>query len=498
MRRIAGIFFAIGVVAILLSVFGGTVQPDNNRELGAAQLLGIEIGIALILIGIGIATSKSDDPTLIWKKLRNAFGDIQRLPTVFWIFFAFFITYLLFFLFPVFLNSNHKMDYVADYIRDQGRIGFDIRSIMERIKDWFVLGQSPYSDGFIAYPPLTIAVFAPLVLLGFPSYFYLMTVLTLLCFIVSSMAISRLIPKQGYGYLLAIFFFTGLFSYGFQFELERGQFNVIAFSLCILAVSLFHWRSDLNYWAYLLFTLSVQLKVYPVFFIVMFIKDWRDWRNNIRRFLGLAALNFSMLFILGSQMFYDFLKAVTAYQFKYDSNRHENLSIKGFVYSLGNGDIPKIPINFATQVQQHSAFLELALFVVLGTSLALIIWQTYSKRETGFNSYLFAWCVLCALIVPSVSNDYKLSILILPTATIADRLLASTNRRNGISLNLLILIYFTAYWSTMYPYTVKPDVLSRNFQALMIMILTLPWLNYLISAKDSHAKPLDQIKSTAP
>lgn len=310
MKKIVISFFAVGILAILISVFRGGVQPTNDREFGAAQLLGVEIGIGLILLGIGIAVTKLDDSASAWVLLHEAHDKIQRLPAVFWILFAFFLTYLTFFLFPVFLNSHHKIDYVAGYIRDQGRIGFDIRSIVERIENWFILGQSPYSDGFIAYPPLTIAVFAPLVLAGFPGYFYLVTTLTLFCFVVSTLAVPRLIFKQGQVFLIFLFFFTGLFSYGFQFELERGQFNAIAFSLCVIAVFLFHWKSEFNYWAYLLFTISVQLKVYPIFFIVMFVKDWRDWKNNLRRFLGLAALSFSILFVLGYQIFRDFLEPV--------------------------------------------------------------------------------------------------------------------------------------------------------------------------------------------
>lgn len=488
MKKIVISFLAVGILAILISVFGGGVQPTNDREFGAAQLLGVEIGIGLILLGIGIAVTKLDDSASAWVLLHEAHDKIQRLPAVFWILFAFFLTYLTFFLFPVFLNSHHKIDYVAGYIRDQGRIGFDIRSIVERIENWFILGQSPYSDGFIAYPPLTIAVFAPLVLAGFPGYFYLVTTLTLFCFVVSTLAVPRLIFKQGQVFLIFLFFFTGLFSYGFQFELERGQFNAIAFSLCVIAVFLFHLKSEFNYWAYLLFTISVQLKVYPIFFIVMFVKDWRDWKNNLRRFLGLAALSFSILFVLGYQIFRDFLRNITAYQFNYDSNRNENLSIKGFVHSLGAGDIPYVQDKLALLVKQNSASLELVFFALLGISLAMLIWRAYSSKNTGLNPYLLTWCVICSLVVPSVSNDYKLSVLVAPTAIMAMSLTAVENIRGKTLLSLLIFIYFLAYWSTLYPFTAKPDVLSRNFPALMIMLLILPWLNYLVEPRNTTSQ----------
>ena len=58
-------------------------------------------------------------------------------------------------------------------------------------------------------------------------------------------------------------FVTGLTSHGLQFELERGQFNVVAISLCLLAVYIFHYQVKYRHFGYLLFLVAVQLKVYP-------------------------------------------------------------------------------------------------------------------------------------------------------------------------------------------------------------------------------------------
>lgn len=487
MKKLAIAFLIVGILVIAVSAFGGRARPSQAYEFGAAQLLGVEIGIGLALAGIGIASTKLGSPVLARDKIREASNKIWQLPATFWIFFAFFITYIAFFLIPVFLNSKLEIRYVTDYIRDQGRIGFDIRAIMERIGNWFITGQSPYADGFIAYPPLTIALLAPLILIGFPAYYYLMAIVTVTCFIISVLLIPWLKTERGSNYLIPLFFFSGLFSYGFQFELERGQFNLIAFTFCMVAICLFHWRSEFNYWAYLLFAISTQLKVYPIFFIIMFVRDWRDWKNNIRRFAGLAALNFSILFVMGNQMFRDFLRTIAAYQFNYDSNRHENLSIKGFVHSLGAGDIPYISEDFALRIAQNSTLLELVFFTLLGISALLIIRHAYVNRTTGFNPFLLAWCVICALVVPSVSNDYKLSILIAPATIIAISFAAAKDRKSKTSLNLVIFIYFLAYWSTLYPFILKPDTLSRNFPALLIMLLTLPWLSYLSTERNARS-----------
>jgi len=102
-----------------------------------------------------------------------------------------------------------------------------------------------------------------------------------------------------------------LFSYGFQFELERGQFNLIAFSFVMLAVYLFHAKPRFRPLAYVLLILSIQLKVFPLIFLVMFVDDWTDWHSNIKRFAGIILVNISLLFILGYQVFLDFIMGIS-------------------------------------------------------------------------------------------------------------------------------------------------------------------------------------------
>ena len=107
-----------------------------------------------------------------------------------------------------------------------------------------------------------------------------------------------------------LIFITGLTSYGFQFELERGQFNVIAMALCFSAIFLFHRKPKLSWLAYILFTIAIQLKLYPAIYILFFVRDWKDILANLRRFLCLGIVNIALLFILGWGVFLDFLNSL--------------------------------------------------------------------------------------------------------------------------------------------------------------------------------------------
>jgi hypothetical protein len=474
MKKIGIVLVAIGFVLTLLSLFGDVVGLGRRGAVGAAQLFAIQIGVGIILSGVLVRSIKLNGPIQIRGVLQETLTRTISLPPAFWIYQAFFVSYLVFFFFPVFLNSKLDILYLNDFISDQGRMGFDIRSIVQRIENWLVQGQSPYADGFIGYPPLVIFLFSPFILADYPAYFRLITVLTILCYVASTLVIPLLIINRKDIHLLLLIFFTGLFSYGIQFELERGQFNVIAFTFCLLAIYLFHEREEFRYWAYLLFTLSIQLKVYPVFFIVMFI---RDWRNNIRRLLGLAVINLSLLFILGYQMFRDFLRVIFAYQFDYDSNRYENLSIKGFVHSLAGGDIVLIPESLRTLVQQNIPLFEALFYTLLGVCFLSILARAYFDNGRRINPHLLLVCTICSLVIPSVSNDYKLSILAAPMAIMLASLPAEINWNVRAWFIPIILIASFAYWSVLYPFSVKPELLYRNFPALMVLLISLVPLN---------------------
>lgn len=178
---------------------------------------------------------------------------------------GFFIAYLLLFVFPVFLNSDHGVDYLTRYIPEIRPIGRDMISATRNILD-FLSGNGLYEVGNFFYPPLYAVVFSPLALLEYPYSYFVIIAITLLSMIVSGLVIPSLFVKGRDLTVLFLFFVTVIFSYGMQFELERGQFNVIAFALSLLAIYIFHYHRSFRHLAYLLVSIAIQIKIYPVFF----------------------------------------------------------------------------------------------------------------------------------------------------------------------------------------------------------------------------------------
>ncbi len=472
MRKLAFALAGTGLLLIAIFAWADSLGFGGNSGIGATQLLGIQAGAALVFLGTGLLTVKWDEETQL--RGRFWFSRILDAPPLFWVLVTFLVVYVSFFLFPVFF-SGLKIQYLTKYIPDAyvTKIGFDVESIVSRIETWLKTGQSPYADEFIAYPPLTIAIFATFSLIGYPAYFKLIVGITLLAYLVAVLIIPWFLVPERNRTLLVLFFIAGLFSYGFQFEQERGQFNLIAVALCLIAIYIFHFQARFRYFAYLLFSLAVQLKVYPVFFVVMFIDDWRAWRAIIKRFLGLGLFNFSLLFVLGPRLFFDFLKAVTGYQLL-ESSRVENLSIKGFVYYL----LDEVFGGTSLLISKGAA--EMIFWFFLGVCILAVAGYAIFHEARGLNPYLLVICTVAALIIPSVSNDYKLSILIAPLALVFCCLPETTRSRQKLFSTLLVILTSLAYWTTLYPATVKPDFLSRNFPALMVILISMTVLNFLV------------------
>ena len=484
-KRIGYFLTIVGAIAFLASVLLDFVSP-GDWGIGASQILGMIAGVTLVLLGTFLVFLYPNRQLDIRSGVQSITQRILDLPVSVWVLVGFAIVYVAFYLSPVFFNAERSLWYFNRYIPDKNPIGVDIQAIMRYIQDWLLSGQSPYADGFIAYPPLALVLFSPLMLIGYPAFYFVMTALTLFFHLGSALIVSLFIKRYQDVSLALLFFGLSLFSYGLQFELERGQFNVIAFSLCLIGIYIFHSHYEFRYFAYLLFTLGVQLKIYPVILIVMFIRDWHDWKGNLKRFAGMALLNLALLFILGFPFFGGFLRAVSGQQ-SLGSTWNGNHSLKGFVDNLVRDGFGLFQPEILTTLQQSYRGIELLLFVIIALCFLTVIFHSYVQNRSNPNPFLLLLCTICALIIPSISNDYKLPILTAPIAAVICGLALPEHRWKRIAAIILVLVLSMAYWSTLYPFSVKPSILTRTFPALFIILIVATALHFVVST--SRAAP---------
>jgi hypothetical protein len=389
---------------------------------------------------------------------------ILNLPLTIWILMGFLITFILFFIRPVFLDPSLTMQFNKYIPEALTPIGHDFREIAFSSYIWLHTGIVPPT----LYPPSVLIFFAPFTFVGYESGYKILIGIILICYLSATLIFPRWLNQSKNTSAFTMFItITGLLSYGLQFELERGQWNLIAFSLSLAAICIFHRQPKYRWLAYLLFSISVQLKLYPAIFVFTLIEDFSDWKNNLKRMAGLGIFNVLALFMFGVNPELSTVHSLD----QYSSNLiYINLSITSFTaFFFTKRLLPQKQI--ILWLIANKWLPQTLLFLLFGFCFLLILFLAYKKHRTGFNPYVFLACFIGACIIPSISFDYKLSML--PASILIampEILLFDEDRKRPIVI-LSAFIFSLAYSSMLYSYIYKPMILENNLPALMTILI---------------------------
>jgi hypothetical protein len=238
--------------------------------------------------------------------------------------------------------------------------------------------------------------------------------------------------------------------------------------LCLAAIYIFHHRPKRRWLAYLLFTISVQLKLYPAIFIFALIEDWSAWKINIKRVAGLGFTNILVLFILGVSPVFNTIKYMVDSEASH-VGRPFNLSISSFVlHILSLGFLPHKRI--ILWLQANTWLPQLLLLAFFAICFVIILRQVYKKNPKGVDPHLFLACTIGACIIPAISFDYKLPILAASMMLLIPVL--DSYERGGRKLSIIfwILLFSIVYSSLLYSYVDKPEILQYNLPALLVLL----------------------------
>ncbi len=476
-----------GILGAVFSLLADLL-PGAKAGIQSIQILGIEISIVIVLIGVWIVIALNNETFGVRQQVRNFIEQVINLPVITWVLIGFLIIYVLFFVWPMFFNSTLRMNYLRLYVPDRYPIGGDLIAVLESLQGWFSENQSPYTFQF--YPPFTFTFFAPLLLIDNYSVLYkLFTLFTIVSYCLLTLILpTKIVDKKNLP-LILLLFLTGLISYGFQFELERGQYNVFTFLLCLWSIYIFHYHPKYRLFAYLLFSLSVQLKLYPAIFIVMLVDDWKAWKSILMRVAGLALFNFFLFFIMGYRIFLDFFHSVTNQLAPTGWTWIGNHSIKAFVFNLTKDGFRIIGTNTLEKLRQNSGLIETCLLLIFAVLLVTAILIAYTRNRPGIDPYLFIACMIGALILP-ISNDYTLSILTAPVALALSIIPEPKDISRKLISIAMILGISIAYAFVLIPFKYKPYSLRNAFPALFLLLIFFTILN-LMRSKNAETPAAD-------
>lgn len=490
LRKLGSGVIGIGILGVTLSLLADFL-PGAKAGIQSSQILGIEVSVVILLVGIWMIIAATNEEKFDIKERAHSFvNQVINLPVIAWALVGFFIAYVLFFVWPMFMDSSLRINYFSRYLPDRLPIGSDLIIVIDLAREWFTENLSPYRIQF--YPPFTYVFFAPLLLVEhYPTLYKFFTLFMVLsyCFLTFILPV-KMTDKKNIP-LILLFLVTGLASYGLQFELERGQYNVFTFLLCLWSIYIFHYHPKYRIFAYLLFSLSVQLKLYPAIFIVMLIDNWKDWKGIALRFAGLAVFNFLLLFIMGPRIFLDFLRSVSSQMSAPGWTWNGNHSINAFVFNLTKDGFRIIGSDTLEILKQNSGFLETFLFLMFGIMFLLALLISYQRNKPGPDPYLLIACMIGALVIP-ISNDYTLSILAAPVALLMSSSPAPKTFSQRLISILMILGISFSYASTLIPFKYKPYYLNNAFPPLFLILIFAMVLN-LIRYKNAEAPSTDTV-----
>jgi hypothetical protein len=409
---------------------------------------------------------------------------VQVLP---WLVLSLLICYALFFVAPSFFNADHTFS-PFDVFPRLDPVGMDLQYNLNFSRAWLIDG-SPYV-GSNYYPPLETVFFAPLTRVDFTLAYKFITFFSLLSYTGLFILFLRFKKDSIFrsGWSVAILFIS-LFSYGFLFELERGQYDLIAMFFCMAAVYLFHFKPRYRIPAYLMFSIAVQLKVYPLIFMVALIDYSQPVSTNLKRWGALLLANFLLLFSLGLGPFMEF-KQVMLTQLQYPGFTWlGNHSISSFINlpRFKPGDYSVSTIQF---IERYGTGLQIFFLALVMACILFLIIQTYRKRLAPYNPCLILGCMLGCLLIPSTSHDYKLSLLP-PVVTYLMICLSDIKLRDkaaafwaSLMAGILGLSFSISLWVLYY----RPFWLQNSFPLLITILLS---TSILFEIVQKRRRPLD-------
>ncbi len=286
---------------------GGYTELTVNLPVEIPETWDFLLRLSLFLSAGGLLIPLSN---LLAKKLDFKLFTGWSRSVFFWIILGFLFWYGYSFTRVVFFNAGGMMAN-GNFLPAIRPIGNDLNLILDASRS-VLSGGSVYA-GANKYPPLATLLFIPLTFLQGDVPFQVLTLLNYLCYafitLVFPMLLSGRRDMPAYAWVLTA---VGLFSYGLLFEIERGQFNLIAVTCAFAAILIFRRIPRQRWLAYVLLTIAIQLKLYPAVFVFFFVDDWKQWKTNLVRWVLLGLANIAVLFILGVDTALHYIRVMTS------------------------------------------------------------------------------------------------------------------------------------------------------------------------------------------
>jgi hypothetical protein len=227
-------------------------------------------------------------------------------------------------------------------------------------------------------------------------------------------AVPGSVDARSLGVVLGLWLIT---SYGFMYELQRGNVNLFALFFSLLAVWLAIRLPWSPWWPAVALAVAINLKLYPAILLVLLF-----WRYRLRVVVPVLVTNAVLLLIAGPVNFWRLLVWLTTMTPDSRQVAYGDMGASGTAAVL-RATVAWVP-----------SWVVVPLFVVpLGLWAVTAIVVMRRGWSTRGAVLLAAASVPPMAVVPTLSNDYKLVLFVFPLAVLAAVLAGSGIERGRIS-----------------------------------------------------------------
>jgi hypothetical protein len=252
-------------------------------------------------------------------------------------------------------------------------------------------------------------------------------------------------------------------SYGFMYEVERGNIDLYALFFALLSVWLMLRLPRSAWWPSIVLAVAIGLKLYPgVLLVILF------WRYRWRAVVPAVVANAVVLLVAGPG---NLRNTVT-----------DLLSNEGKLRALWWGNHSAAAL--ANVLHQVTSWAPSWIFVPLllvplalwAVTLVLLVRRGWSDRRAVLAA---AACVPIMGVVTPISHDYRLVLCVFPLTVLA-AVIATMNRRHALVWSLLFgLLSLAMMLLARSSLVVAPSLLASKYTLLVLLqllLLSVVWL----------------------
>lgn len=396
----------------------------------------------------------------------------------------FFISTALFFVLVFFpslkkINTDFPNYYVSANMFLDGKdlktgydnVEFNKQVIFYGIEDQFV--------SFVPYPPVNALLMLPLARLEPLTAKLIWNIFNLIFFLLSIFFISK-ISELNFFLTGILFFLSG---YAFVNNFFFGQAYLLVLMLFTASIYFLHKGKDIP--AALLFSLSVLLKFYTIFFLLLFLcrKKFRFVASSV---LFIIFLNLIVFTITGWELnlfYYSVIMPRISDGWIGTVYASEFQSVISMLHTFFYSEPSLNPYPLTESPQLYFIFKYVFYFGILFASVFTVLNSDNVKDNSKLQISLF--CFDCMLLLP-VNASYQYVILIPAIAILVSHFISE--KKLLITGLLLILFFIMNSPVSLYIISVTKNTPHFFLGYIKLFILLLFWINILFIIRKSYAK----------